>query len=162
GLMPMRSYLTLSLLVLQPAAALAEEKNEPKGVQPIKVVMLDRKSPVAYEKEIEPILVNKCLFCHSGPVKEGRLDMSTYESLVKGGKRGKTIVPGKSAESLMVKLAGRTQRPTMPPKSEEPLTPQELALIKLWIDQGAKAPTGQRERPKAIITALPANVHPVR
>ena len=36
----------------------------------------------------------------------------------------------------------------MPPKSEEPLTPEELALIKLWIDQGAKAPTGARERPK--------------
>jgi WD40 repeat protein len=50
----------------------------------------------------------------------------------------------------------------MPPKSEEPLTPEELALIKLWIDQGAKAPIGARVRPKPVITALPANVHPVR
>ena len=39
----------------------------------------------------------------------------------------------------------------MPPKSEEPLTPQELALIKLWIDQGAKPPTSVREKPKIIV-----------
>ena len=51
----------------------------------------------------------------------------------------------------------------MPPKSEEPLTPEELALIKLWIDQGAKAPTGKREKPKIIVGTLPpAGVHPVR
>ena len=50
----------------------------------------------------------------------------------------------------------------MPPKSEEPLTPEELALIKLWIDQGAKAPTSVREKPKIIVTAPPATVQPVR
>src|SRR5262249_55670524 len=41
-------------------------------------------------------------------------------------------------------------------------TPQELALIKLWIDQGAKAPTGVRERPKAVVSLPPAQVRPVR
>src|SRR5438128_1488387 len=156
-----RLYLIAIVTLSIPAVLPAQEKKAGSS-EPIKVVALDRKEPVAYEKEIEPILVNKCLFCHSGPVKEGRLDLSTYESLMKGGKRGRAIVPGKSAESLIAKLAGRTQKPTMPPKNEEPLTPQELAIIKLWIDQGAKAPTGQRERPKAIITGLPPGVHPVR
>src|SRR5262249_13851926 len=56
----------------------------------------------------------------------------------------------------------KTERPFMPPKSEEPLTPQELALIKLWIDQGAKPPSGAREKPKIIVGLPPANVHPVR
>jgi WD40 repeat protein len=50
----------------------------------------------------------------------------------------------------------------MPPKSEKPLTPMELALIKLWIDQGARAPTGVRERPKVIVGLPPSAVHPVR
>ncbi len=50
----------------------------------------------------------------------------------------------------------------MPPKSEEPLTPQELALIKLWIDQGAKAPTMARARPKVVSSLPPALVKPVR
>ncbi len=49
----------------------------------------------------------------------------------------------------------------MPPKGEEPLTPEELALLKLWIDQGAKAPAMRRERPKVIVSGPPANVHPV-
>jgi WD40 repeat protein len=156
----MRSFLTLSLAALLPTAVLADDK--PKGVQPIKVVTIDRKDPVTYEKDIEPIFVNKCLFCHSGAVKEGKFDIATYEALMRGGKSGKIIVPGKSSEGKFVKMIGKTDKPFMPPKSEEPLTPEELALIKLWIDQGAKMPTGVRVRPKPTIAGLPANVHPVR
>src|SRR5262249_26034802 len=141
----------------------ADDKKDPAtpAPTPIKVITLPRTEPVSYEKDIEPILINKCAFCHSGNVKESKFDLGTYEGLMKGGKRGKGIVPGKSAESLLVALAGKTERPTMPPKTEEPLTPEELALIKLWIDQGAKPPSGQRERPKAIVGLPPANVHPV-
>jgi WD40 repeat protein len=156
----MRSLLTVAVAAILPVAVLAEDK--PKGVQPIKVVTIDRKDPVTYEKDVEPIFVNKCLFCHSGAVKEGKFDISTYELLLKGGKSGRIITAGKSADSKFTHMIGKTQKPFMPPKSEEPLTPEELALIKLWIDQGAKAPIGARVRPKPVITALPANVHPVR
>jgi hypothetical protein len=159
----MRCVLSLSLLFLLPVLVFGDEKQEkPAGVQPIKVITLARNDPVLYEKDIEPIFINKCSFCHSGNVKEGMFDLGSYETLMKGGKRGKPIVPGKSGESLLVHVAGRTQRPLMPPKSEEPLTPEELALIKLWIDQGAKAPTGARERPKIALSTPPPNVHPVR
>jgi WD40 repeat protein len=146
--------------LLLSVSALAEDKKA--SVQPIAVVKIERKDPVTYDKDIEPILIKKCQFCHSGSVIEGKLDMSSYESLVKGGKRGQSIVPGKAGESLLVRLAGKSQKPLMPPKSEEPLAPEELALIKLWIDQGAKAPTTRRERPKVVLTALPPSVHPVR
>jgi WD40 repeat protein len=62
-----------------------------------------------------------------------------------------------------VKLAGKTMKPRMPPPGEgEPLTPEELALIKLWIDQGAKAPLGARDRPRVMLGLPPATVHPVR
>jgi WD40 repeat protein len=159
----MRSLLTFSLLALLPGLTLAgDEPKKPAGVKPIQVVTLDRKDPVVYEKDIEPIFVNKCSFCHSGNVKEGKLDVSSFETLMKGGKHGKPVVPGKSADSILVKSAGKTERPFMPPKSEEPLTPPELALIKMWIDQGAKAPTGARERPKIVLGLPPATVHPVR
>ena len=124
--------------------------------------MLDRKAPVLYDKDIEPVLVNKCMFCHSGNLKEGKLDMATYETLIKGGKRGASIVPGNSGQSLLTKLCGKTERPLMPPKNEEPLKPEELALIKLWIDQGAKAPATVREKPKVIVGLPPASVQPVR
>lgn len=157
----MRSLLTLSLAALLPSAVLADDAKPGKN-QPIKVVTIDRKDPVTYEKDIEPIFVNKCLFCHSGAVKEGKFDIATFDALMRGGKSGKIIVAGKSAESKFIKLIGKTEKPFMPPKSEEPLTPEELALVKLWIDQGAKAPTGTRIRPKPTITTLPANVNPVR
>jgi WD40 repeat protein len=150
----------LGLCVAQ-GSALAEEKKRGKREQPIKIITLDRKTPVIYEKEIEPILVNKCAFCHSGNVKEGKLDLGTYETMIKGGKRGKPIEPGKSADSLLVKLSAKIERPFMPLKSETPLTPQELALIKLWIDQGAKPPTGMRVAAKVVVKAPPAAVTPV-
>jgi WD40 repeat protein len=157
----MRSLLTLCLLPLLPGLAAADEKRS-KGNEPIKVVELKRSDAVSYEKDIEPIFYKKCISCHSGTVKESKLDLASYDSLIKGGKRGQPLVPGKSASSLLVKLAGKMQKPYMPPKLEEPLTPEELALIKLWIDQGAKAPTGLRVRPKVVLTALPASVKPVR
>src|SRR5205814_4249970 len=114
----------------------------------IKVVKIDRKDPVTYEKDVEPIFVKKCSVCHSGSVKEARLDLGSYEGLIKGGKRGKAVVPGKAEQSLLVLAAGKTRKPFMPPKTEVPLTPEELATIKLWIDQGAKAPSGARVKPK--------------
>jgi WD40 repeat protein len=144
-----------------PGLALADEPKK-LALPPIKVVAIDRKTPVVYEKDIEPILVNKCSFCHSGNVKEGKFDVSSFDALMKGGKRGKPVVAGKAAESLLYKSAGRVEKPLMPPKTEEPLTPEELALVKLWIDQGAKPPTGVREKVKIVVGLPPANVHPVR
>jgi WD40 repeat protein len=156
----MHRALIPGLVLLLPGVLFAQDKKA--IIRPIPVVKIDRKEPVSYDKDVEPILVNKCQTCHAGSVTYGQLDMSTYESLMKGGKRGQPIIPGHSPESLLVKSAGRTQKPLMPPKSEEPLTPQELALIKLWIDQGARPPTMRREKQRVIITALPAAVHPVR
>lgn len=159
----MRKLLSALLIGLVVPLVPAQEGDAPrkKREEPIKIVPLDRKSPVAFEKDIEPILVNKCNFCHSGNLKEGKFDLSSYETMMRGGKRGPAIIPGKAAESLLYKLSAKMIRPYMAPRSEEPLTPEELALIKLWIDQGAKAPTGTRIVAKVILKAPPASVTPV-
>jgi WD40 repeat protein len=158
----MRSLLTLCLIALLPAPVVAQGKQQNPD-DPIEVVNLDRKDAVLYDKEVEPILRNRCFVCHSGKEKKGKLDMGTYETLIKGGKRGSPIVPGKSQDSLLVKMSGRTQKPFMPPKDEgKPLTPTELAIVKLWIDQGAKAPTGGPVVANIIVGVPPANVTPVR
>ena len=61
----MRSHLfVLALLSAAPTAALAADDK--KLPPPIPVVKIDRKEPVAFEKDIEPILINKCQYCHSG------------------------------------------------------------------------------------------------
>src|SRR5262249_10208434 len=90
-----------------------------------------------------------------------KFDLSSHESLMKGGKRGVPLVAGKAEESLIYKLAGKTHKPFMPPRGEEPLTPEELAVVKLWIDQGAKPPAGGRVKPKVGVSGPPASVHPV-
>jgi WD40 repeat protein len=156
----MRILVSFGVILLLASAGLADKKKNLAA--PIPVVTLNRKEPIRYTQDIEPILVNKCMFCHSGQVKEAKLDMGSYETLMKGGKSGSPIVPSKSAESMLVKRAGKTEKPFMPPKSEEPLTSEELALIKLWVDQGAKPPTGQREQTKVVVGLPPALVHPVR
>ena len=158
----MRRLLLTLLLAALPAGLSAQEKKDNK-LEPIAEIKLDRKDPVAYEKDIEPIFANKCFVCHSGKEINGKLDLSTYEKLMKGGKKGPAIVAGKSADSYLYKLCARQQKPIMPPKDETPLTPPELALIKLWIDQGAKAPVSAGiTRPMAVLTQLPAIVKPVR
>lgn len=158
-----RVFMLAILAALTPVFVLGQGK-----VQPIKEIKLDRKDPVLYDKDIEPIFVKKCLVCHSGQVKEGKLDMDTYEALIKGGKRGKSIiVPGKPQESGLYKSCRRSGEgaPPMPPPKEqnqEPLSEQELALLNLWIEQGAKAPSGIRMRPMPVVTAPPATIRPVR
>src|SRR5688572_17577460 len=104
----MRMLLTVGLIALLPLTAQAQAK---KNMDPIKVVKLDRKDPVVYEKDIEPIFYKRCITCHSGNVKESRFDISNYEGLVKGGKRGTAITPGKSDSSLLYKVMARTAKP---------------------------------------------------
>jgi WD40 repeat protein len=157
----MRSYPLVAMLVVA-TLSIAQEKKDAK-FDPIPEVKLDRADPVLYEKDVEPILANKCFVCHSGRELNGKLDMSTYEKLIKGGKHGPPIVAGKANESYLYRLAGRHQKPIMPPKDETPLTPKELAVVKLWIDQGAKPPAGiGLVRPKVVLTLPPALVKPVR
>lgn len=141
-MLPSRTPVALALLLLLSprASALAEEP----AVKPIAVVQLTRTEPVSYSADVKPILAQRCLVCHSGPIKEGKLDLSSYDAMLRGGEQGPAVIPGKGAESLLVKLAGRTAGPAMPPPGEEePLTPEQLALLTAWINQGAKPPAAE-------------------
>src|SRR5688572_20182333 len=114
----------IALLLLAPLVASAQAKKEVKIV-PIEEIKLDLKEPVAFEKDIEPVFANKCMYCHSGNVVESKFDMSTYDKMIKGGKRGAAIQAGNAQESLLYKLAARKMTPVMPPiKEDQPLTPK--------------------------------------
>ncbi len=159
----MRSILSLVCLGVLPVFASAGAKE----VGPIKVIKVELKEPVTYEKHVEPVFYKRCTVCHSGNVKEGKLDLSSYEALIKGGKSGDSVKPGKGDESILYKAMARTgstqMRPRpMPPKGDEPCTAEELAIIKLWIDSGAKAPNKVREVPPPNVTTPPKNVKVTR
>jgi mono/diheme cytochrome c family protein len=94
---------------------------------------------------VAAIFAGHCLDCHAAQEPEGRLVMETFESLMKGGQSGAALVPGKSAESLLVRMIeGRVEQDgktlLMPPGKRKKLQPDEIALVKSWIDAGALPP----------------------
>ncbi len=154
----------LAVIMLIPMFACADDKKESKVI-PIVPAKIERKDPVDYTKEIQPLFANKCTVCHSGSELKGKFDMGTFAALMKGGRRGVAIVPGKPMESLLYLYSSHNKTPIMPPRSEEnPLTPPEVGLLKLWIEQGAKGPTMPEVKTlsKVVLTLPPALVKPVR
>lgn len=98
-------------------------------------------SPPNFATDVAPILQKNCLACHSSASKMGGLVMEKFDLLMKGGKHGPAIVPGKSGESrLVLMLEGKVQ-PRMP-FGGGPLPDADIATIKAWIDAGSPAPSG--------------------
>ena len=103
------------------------------------------KTGVTYAKDIKPIFDTACVKCHGAEKPKARLRMDTLEGVLKGTKQGKIVVLGDSAKSLLVKsVAHLTQdrEAWMPPLRNKagikPLTPEQIGLVRAWIDQGAK------------------------
>ncbi len=103
------------------------------------------KTGVTYATDIKPIFDTSCVKCHSGDKAKARLHMDTLEGVLKGTKQGKIVVAGDSANSFMVKsiahLTGDSDA-WMPPVHNKAgikaLTPEQIGLIRAWIDRGAK------------------------
>ncbi len=112
------------------------------GEGPIAIADVKREAPVDFEKEILPALTKNCLACHNATDAEADLVLETPQTILKGGFSGPAVVAGNSGESLLLKLAAHQDEPIMPPadngKEAADLTSEQLGLIKLWIDQGAK------------------------
>jgi hypothetical protein len=92
---------------------------------------------VDYRRQVQPILEGRCLECHSQDKRKGGLSLATYADVLEGGKDGAVVRPGNSANSLIVHRVTGEIEPQMP-KDDLPLEPAEIALLRLWIDQGAR------------------------
>ena len=93
---------------------------------------------IDYEKQVRPILESSCSECHSQERRKGGLSLATYADVLEGGRNGAVVRPGNSTGSLILhRLTGATE-PQMP-KDEVPLDAASIALIRLWIEQGARA-----------------------
>jgi len=104
------------------------------GLAGVAAVLLAQQDPA--EKAARTVLDTKCAGCH-GPAKMSDLDVRDRALLLKGGKRGPAIVPGKSADSLLYKAVRRDSELQMPP-GKGALTAAEIKAIGDWIDKGAK------------------------
>lgn len=96
-----------------------------------------------FEKKIRPLLIERCYECHSAEpghkIKAGlRLDHAA--GWLQGGDSGAAVLPGKVAESPLIKAIRYTglDFEAMPPKSS--LSKAEIALLEEWVKRGAPAP----------------------
>ncbi len=131
---------SLGLVLLSPAFAAAQDaaKLPPPAAKEID-----------YAKDIEPILTSSCIKCHGPDKQKSGYRLDSREAAIKGGEGGAAIVVGKSADSQLIKFVGGLDPDTrMPPPKAEPLTADQVAILRAWIDQGAKWPEKVVEVPK--------------
>ncbi|HTG44618.1 MAG TPA: c-type cytochrome domain-containing protein [Verrucomicrobiae bacterium] len=98
---------------------------------------------VDFAKSIQPLLEKRCIECHGEKKHKGDLRLDSKEAALKGGSDAKAIIPGKPEESDMLR---RVSLPAghddiMPPKGD-PLTKEQIELVKKWITEGATWPEG--------------------
>lgn len=104
---------------------------------------LDQAGIDFFEKKIRPVLTEHCASCHSADAEKnkklkGNLFLDTRDGLLKGGDSGAAIVPGKPADSLLLKTLHYADELKMPPKAKLP-----DAVVKdfeKWIAMGAPDP----------------------
>ena len=122
-----------------------------------------RGAPIAYEKELLPILKDNCLSCHNKTTTKGGLNMESTALMLKGGDSGAALEPGKGDKSLVFLAAAGKWDSEMPPKGNKvgarPLDETELALLRRWIDEGAHQ--GAKVQREVAWEAMPASFGPV-
>jgi len=91
---------------------------------------------VQFSRQVLPMLNKECGGCHRGAAAPGGYSLESQERLFAGGRHGRAVVPGKSGESTLVKYLLGELKPQMPPGKPLPL--DTIALVRRWIDEGAK------------------------
>ena len=109
---------------------------------------------VSYSRDVQAIFRTACLGCHSPEMPAGKFSVGSYSAIMKGGKSGPQITPGKSAQSRLYRLVSGAERPVMPPGGG--LSAKDVQTIKSWIDAGAKQDVPTAATPNAAPTATPA------
>ncbi len=110
---------------------------------------------VDFQKDIQPLFEAACVKCHAKAKDKGGLSLETRDSFLKGGDTGPAALVGDGGKSLIVELVAGMDPDSIMPKKGDRWTPEQVGLLRAWIDQGAKWP--------AEITFAkppPQNLHP--
>lgn len=119
-----------------PIAASVPTTNQPQ--QPaLQVTQASGKESVQFVRDLAPIVVSTCIDCHGGMQPRGRLNLTTFAGLLRGGDSGQIISPGKPAESLLIKKLKGTAGQRMPAQ-KQPLDDATIQKFETWVADGAK------------------------
>lgn len=97
------------------------------------------KADVSFKNDIAPILLKRCTGCHGERANLGTYRAQTYQNLMKAGASGlAAVVPGKPTESTLFQRIITRVEPIRMPKSDDPLTSEQIETVRKWILAGAK------------------------
>ncbi len=124
---------------------------------------------VDFVRDIQPLFESACVKCHAKGKDKGGFSLETREAVLKGGDTGAGMVVGKSAESLLVEAVSGLNEDLVMPKKGSHWTPEQVGLLRAWIDQGAVWPAGvtfakpppENLHPRAVVLAPRPSVHPI-
>ena len=95
---------------------------------------------VDFARDVQPIFKSACYQCHGPDKQKGKLRLDAKAIALNGGKSGKSIVPGQAAQSELLRRITSKDEDERMPQDREPLTAEQIATIKAWIEQGANWP----------------------
>ena len=107
------------------------------------------KGSVDFRRDVEPILHTRCYQCHGPSMQMNGLRFDLKEAAQKGGYSGPALVPGKSAQSLLMQRVVSSKEAFKMPPTGPALTSREIGILRGWIDQGAVWP----DQPLAVTAA---------
>mgnify|MGYP002621667215 CR=1 FL=1 len=126
---------------------------------PLAALADDGPAPVSFSKDIAPILVQHCQACHGPPEPKGGYQVANFELFMKPGEsESPSVTPGNPDESEVFYLITLDDADLRMPKEADPLSAEQIALIKRWIAEGAKYDGPEPTAPLASI--VPKAAHP--
>jgi hypothetical protein len=128
--------------------------NQPATAPAITVQKATGKETVSFAKDIAPLLSANCLGCHGTQNPRNNLSVNTMASLLKGGDRGEPILPGKPADSLLIKKLKGTADGARMPMGARAFDTATIAKIEKWIEEGAKFDGPDAGQPIEEVSAL--------
>ncbi len=97
-------------------------------------------APAVTQHDIIPIVERRCTVCHGARQREAELDLRTRAAMLRGGKSGPAIMPGKPDDSLVIQKLRAGEMPPLKRIVEvsiKPIEPAEVELLARWIALGA-------------------------
>ncbi len=96
-----------------------------------------------FDGEVLAIFQQHCVGCHGNDKQRGGLNLATFGAMNAGGASGAVIKPGDPDKSRLYTLTTHQEEPKMPPKASK-IPDAQLAILKAWIEQGARENTGSK------------------